>query len=80
MSYFVKYKTATMVSRIDNSLAGSFMYFADPQDAFDTGLFCEKVVVYVDDFFPENRIDIFGKYFKVASEAEIRKQLNKNKR
>jgi len=70
--YLVKYKTASQVSQVDNSLAGCFMYFAEPEDAFNTGLFCEKIVVWVDvDLFPESRHDTHGKWFRSATDWEI---------
>ncbi|WP_410742168.1 hypothetical protein [Citrobacter freundii] len=37
-SYKVCYRTADQVSRVKNELAGSFMYFAEAQDAMDTGI------------------------------------------
>ena len=67
--YLVKYKTASQVSKVNNSLAGCFMYFADPEDAFNTGLFCEKIVVWV--VFPESRRDPRGKRFRRATDWEI---------
>ena len=79
--YVVMYKTATMVSKVDNSLAGTFMYFADPKDALDTGLFCEKVVVWKRTEQDEPIIDGYGKSYKEATEEEIdieiRKLMNK---
>lgn len=70
--YLVKYKTASQVSQVENSLAGCFMYFADPEDAFNTGLFCEKIAVWVDvDLFPESRRDTHGKWFRSATDWEI---------
>ena len=70
--YLVKYKTASQVSQVENSLAGCFMYFADPEDALNTGMFCEKIVVWVDiDLFPESRRDTHGKWFRSATDWEI---------
>ncbi|MGJ0636820.1 hypothetical protein [Xenorhabdus bovienii] len=40
----IKYRTANMVSRVSNELAGGFMYYAKAQDALDSGLFCEKLI------------------------------------
>ena len=67
--YVVMYRTATHVSKVDNSLAGTFMYFADPYDALDTGLFCEKIVVYLD---YQSDSDYLGKFYEEATEQEIR--------
>ena len=67
--YVVMYKTATRVSKVDNSLAGTFMYFADPKDALDTGLFCEKIVVHLDKYCD---IDHLNKFYEEATEQEIR--------
>lgn len=70
--YLVKYKTASQVSQVENSLAGCFMYFADPEDAFNTGLFCEKIVVWVDvDLFPECCYDMHKSRFRIATDWEI---------
>ena len=71
--YLVKYKTATQVSKVDNSLAGCFMYFADPEDAFNTGLFCEKIVVWEDNAqYSEYMFDFYGnKRFRKATDQEI---------
>ena len=70
--YLVKYKTASQVSKVNNSLAGCFMYFADPEDAFNTGLFCEKIVVWVDvDLFPTRRYDKNNNSFRSATDWEI---------
>ena len=68
--YVVMYKTATMVSKVNNSLAGTFMYFADPKDALDTGLFCEKVVVYLNRYSDQK--DNLDKFYKEATEEEIK--------
>ena len=70
--YLVKYKTASQVSQVENSLAGCFMYFADPEDAFNTGLLCEKIVVWVDvDLFPESYYDVHGSSYRRATDWEI---------
>lgn len=70
--YLVKYKTASQVSKVDNSLAGCFMYFAEPEDAFNTEFFCEKIVVWVDvDLFPECCYDVYKKRFRIAADWEI---------
>lgn len=75
MPHLVKFRTATMVSRVDNSLAGSFMYFADADDALDTGLFCEKIVVWWESEYPfgDMETDVKGKYFRVATKEEIKR-------
>lgn len=68
--YLVKYKTASQVSQVENSLAGCFMYFADPEDAFNTGLFCEKIVVWVE-LFDVGRYDMYNKRFRIPTDQEI---------
>ena len=68
--YLVKYKTASQVSKVNNSLAGCFMYFADPEDAFNTGLFCEKIVVWVE-LFDVGRYDMYNKRFRIPTDQEI---------
>ena len=75
--YVIVYKTATHVSKVDNSLAGTFMYFADPKDAFDTGLFCEKVVVWKPTEYNEPIRDCSGKFYKEATKEEIDIQIRK---
>ena len=70
--YLVKYRTASQVSEVSNSLAGCFMYFADPEDAFNTGMFCEKIVVWTDvDLFPESCYDSYGSRYRTATDWEI---------
>lgn len=70
--YLVKYRTASQVSKVNNSLAGCFMYFADPEDAFNTGMFCEKIVVWTDvDLFPESCYDSYGSRYRTATDLEI---------
>ena len=68
--YLVKYKTVSQVSQVENSLAGCFMYFADPEDAFNTGLFCEKIVVWVE-LFDVGRYDMYNKRFRIPTDQEI---------
>lgn len=64
--YVIKYATATNITTDRTSLAGSFMYFADPIDAFDTGLVCKKIVSY-----SHHPSDFLGKHFKYATDEEI---------
>lgn len=64
--YVIKYATATDVTTDRNSLAGSFMYFADPKDAFDTGLICKKIVSY-----SQCKTDFLDKPFQLATEKEV---------
>ena len=68
--YLVKYKTASQVSQFENRLAGCFMYFADPEDAFNTGLFCEKIVVWVE-LFDVGWYDMYNKRFRIPTDQEI---------
>jgi len=66
--YLVKYKAISSC----NELHGFVCYYADPEDALNTGLFCEKIVVWVDvDLFPESRHDTHGKRFRSATFREI---------
>ena len=66
--YLVKYKAASC-----NELNGFVRYYADPEDAFNTGLFCEKIIVWVDvDLFPTRRYDKNNNSFRRATEWEIR--------
>lgn len=62
-TYKVTYRTANQVSRVSNELAGSFMYFATAQDAMDTGMFCQKVLIPVWTGDREERQDFLGKPF-----------------
>ncbi|MBD2804090.1 hypothetical protein [Xenorhabdus szentirmaii] len=65
----IMYRTANQVSRVSNELAGSFMYFANAQDAMDTGLFCQKLVL--DYWSGDERFDFLGKPFLIKSRAEL---------
>ncbi|MDX6917836.1 hypothetical protein R9X49_22320 [Pectobacterium carotovorum] len=69
--YKVCYRTADQVSRISNALAGSFMYFAVAQDAFDTGLFCQKILTPVWELSIEKRFDVLGKRFELLSKDSL---------
>lgn len=69
--YKVSYRTADQVSRVKNELAGSFMYFANAQDAMDTGLFCQKVLIPVWDKSREERFDFLGKRFEIVSKESL---------
>ncbi|MBI6547385.1 hypothetical protein [Xenorhabdus lircayensis] len=63
------YRTATQVSRVSNKLAGSFSYYANAQDAIDTGLFCQKLV---DDYWTgDERFDFLGQPFVIKSREEL---------
>lgn len=74
MPYLVKYRAATCVSKVKNELAGSMTYFATAEDAMDSGLFCEKIVAWVEEkFMSDYGSDILGKRYKFATEDEIRK-------
>lgn len=63
--YLVKYKAISSC----NELHGFVCYYADPEDAFNTGMLCEKIVVWV--VFPESRRDPRGKRFRRATDFEI---------
>lgn len=70
-NYKVCYRTADQVSRVKNELAGSFMYFAEAQDALDTGLFCQKVLVPVWELSIEERCDFLGKRFAMVKKENL---------
>lgn len=70
-SYKVCYRTADQVSRVKNELAGSFMYFAESQDAMDTGLFCQKILIPVWELSIEERSDFLGKRYKMVSKDSL---------
>ncbi|MBD2803053.1 hypothetical protein ID854_22055 [Xenorhabdus sp. M] len=65
----IMYRTANQVSRVSNELAGSFMYFANAQDAMDTGLFCQKLVL--DYWSGDERFDFLGKPFVIKNRTEL---------
>ncbi|WP_416777469.1 hypothetical protein ACNFJN_04490 [Xenorhabdus budapestensis] len=65
----IMYRTANQVSRVSNELAGSYMYFANAQDAMDTGLFCQKLVF---DYWPSSkRFDFLDKPFVIKDSSEL---------
>ncbi|MBD2816522.1 hypothetical protein ID850_17640 [Xenorhabdus sp. Flor] len=65
----IMYRTADQVSRVSNELAGIFMYFANAQDAMDTGLFCQKLVF---DYWPgDERFDFLDKPFVIKRRDEL---------
>ncbi|GEM_PF-3052570 len=70
-NYKVCYRTADQVSRVSNELAGSFMYFANAQDAMDTGLFCHKVLIPVWELSIEDRSDFLGKRFEMVKKENL---------
>lgn len=70
-NYKVCYRTADQVSRVKNELAGSFMYFAEAQDAMDTGLFCQKILIPVWELSIEERSDFLGKRYKMVSKDSL---------
>ncbi|MCY0803406.1 hypothetical protein AB7W67_07385 [Providencia rettgeri] len=61
----IMYRTADQVSRVKNELAGSFMYFARAEDAMETGLFCQKLVVPF--WGDEDKFDFLDKRFEVKN-------------
>lgn len=69
--YKVCYRAADQVSRVQNDLAGSFMYFAEAQDAMDTGLFCQKVLIPVWELTIEDRCDFLGKRFEMVKKENL---------
>lgn len=69
--YKVVYRTADQVSRVSNELAGSFMYFATAQDAMNTGLFCQKVLIPVWELSIEERADFLGKRFEIVDKENL---------
>jgi len=70
-NYKVCYRTADQVSRVSNELAGSFMYFALAQDAMDTGLFCQKILIPVWGMSGKERFDFLGKRFEIVSKENL---------
>ena len=69
--YKVCYRTADQDSRVSNELAGSFMYFATAQDAMNTGLFCQKVLIPVWELSIEERSDFLGKRYEMISKDSL---------
>lgn len=67
----VCYRTADQVSRVSNELAGSFMYFATAQDAMDTGLYCQKILIPVWELSIEDRTDFLGKRFEMVDKENL---------
>lgn len=63
------YRTANRVSRVSNELAGSFSYFARADDAMDSGLFCQKVVVPF--WGHEDKFDFLDKRFEVKKVSDL---------
>lgn len=73
--YYVQYRTADQVSRVTNELAGSFSYYAEAQDALDTGMFCEKLLSPIwGDISDSKPIDFLGKRFKVIRKENLSPQ------
>lgn len=70
-NYKICYRTADQVSRVRNELAGSFMYFATAQDAIDTGLFCQKILIPVWELYIEERSDFLGKRYEMISKDNL---------
>lgn len=64
--YYIQYRTTNQVSRVKNELAGSFSYYAEAQDALDSGLFCEKILSPIwGDISDSKQFDFLGKHFAV---------------
>ena len=71
--YEVSYRTATQVSKVSNDLAGAFNYYADPNDAFDTGLMCVKCLTPVYDLSRHEVNDLLGKPYKIILKDNLTK-------
>ncbi|EGH9360850.1 hypothetical protein IFG57_004012 [Salmonella enterica] len=69
--YKVCYRTADQVSQVSNELAGSFMYFATAQDAMNTGLFCQKILIPVWVLSINDRTDFLGKQFELVKKDSL---------
>lgn len=65
----IMYRTADQVSRVSNELAGSFMYFARADDAMESGLFCQKLVVPF--WGDEDELDFLDKRFEVKKVSDL---------
>ena len=65
--YKIVYLTANQVSKVSNELAGGFSYYADPNDALNTGLFCQKLTIPVYDYQNEPKTDFLGKRFNFST-------------
>ncbi len=65
----IMYRTADQVSRVSNELAGSFMYFARADDAMESGLFCQKLVVPF--WGDEDKFDLLNKRFEVKKVSDL---------
>lgn len=73
--YYIQYRTADQVSRVKNELAGSFSYYAEAQDALDTGQFCEKLLSPVwGEISDSEPFDFLGKRFKVIRTENLSPQ------
>lgn len=70
-NYKVCYRTADQVSRVSNELAGSFMHFANAQDAMDTGMFCQKILTPIWEMSGEERFDFLGKRFEIVNKENL---------
>ncbi|TDB48052.1 hypothetical protein [Photorhabdus luminescens] len=65
----IKYRAADQVSRTNNSLAGCYSYYAKGQDALDSGMFCEKLIL---PYWGDERItDFVGKQFVIKNRDEL---------
>ncbi|PHM49088.1 hypothetical protein [Xenorhabdus sp. KK7.4] len=65
----IMYRTANQVSRVSNELAGSYMYFARAQNAMDTGLFCQKLIL--DYWDGDEKFDFLEKRFEIKSRCDL---------
>lgn len=68
----IQYRTADQVSRVYNSLAGCYLYYANAQDALDSGLFCEKLIFPY--YWGDERTDFLGKPFIIKDRDELTKE------
>ncbi len=65
----IMYRTANQVSRVSNELAGSFSYYARADDAMNSGLFCQKLVVPF--WGHEDAFDFLDKRFEVKKATDL---------
>ncbi|HEK3185686.1 TPA: hypothetical protein ACXM4F_003249 [Proteus mirabilis] len=63
------YRTADQVSRVSNELAGCFLHYARADDAMESGLFCQKLVVPF--WGDEDKFDFLNKRFEVKKVSDL---------
>lgn len=68
LKFYVAYRALEDVSLlVDGTLAGRACFYAEAQDALDTGLPCDKVIISRDH---RGRFDHIGKPFQRAREGD----------